>query len=159
MSIATGVVGDKTITCYNAVTVGKLAMAKMVNSPFSDIKLSRKDRALPLSTVNSSIKINDEKVSVDPFLLFQRISINKKTDEDLKTYLQYELAPFPVAFFNEGGMRKSTKSVLYKELNPTAKDVRVTHFDIVMDGGLLLHKVIWQKGPRYLPFVMGTPVL
>ena len=43
---------------------------------FSNIKLSRKDRALPLSTVSSSIKINDEKISVDPFLLFRRISIS-----------------------------------------------------------------------------------
>jgi len=62
--------------------VGKQAMAKIVNSTFSNIKLTQKD--LPPSTVNSSVQINDEKIPVDPFLLFQRISISKKTDEDLK---------------------------------------------------------------------------
>lgn len=160
MSIATGVVGDTTITCYNAVAVGKQAMAKMADLDFSNIKLARKDRALPLSTVSSSIKINDEKIPVDPLLLFQRISISKKTDEDLKVYMEYELAPFPLALFNEGGMRKSTKSTLYKLFTTTTKDVCLAELDIVFDGGLLLHKVIWQRGTkisticeRYIHFI------
>lgn len=150
MSIATGIVGDTTITCYNAVAIGKQAMAKMVNLEFSNIKLARKDRALPLSTVSSSIKINDEKIPVDPFLLFRRISISKNTNEDLKLYLEYELAPFPLALFSEGGMRKSTKSALYKLFNTTTKDVRVAQLYIIFDGGLLLHKIIWQKGAKIL---------
>ena len=69
---------------------------------------------------------------------------SKEINEDLKTYLQYELVPFPLAFFNEGEMRKSTKSVLYKLLDPTIKGVHVAQLDLVMDGGLLLHKVILQ---------------
>lgn len=147
MSIATGVVGDETVTCYDAVKVGKEAMSKMVNLPFSDIKLSRKDRALPLSSVSSSIRIQDEKVPVNPLLLFQRISIAKKTDEDLKTYMKYELAPFPLALFSENRiMRKSKKSVIYTLFHPTDKDVRLSNYDIVIDGGFLIHKVIWQRG-------------
>jgi len=54
-------------------------------------------------------------------LLFRRISIIKKTDEDLKLYMKYELAPFPLALFSESGMRKTTKSALYKLF----KDVHV----------------------------------
>lgn len=76
MSIATGVVGDKTIICYDAVTIGKRAMAKMVGKSFVDIKLSRKDRALPLEAMTCSIKITDETVVIDPLLIFQRICIN-----------------------------------------------------------------------------------
>jgi len=139
ISIVTGVVGDTTITCYNAVAVGKQAMAKMVNSTFSNIKLARKDRALPLSIVSSSIQIKDEKIPVDPFLLFQRISISKKTDEDLKLYMEYELAPFPLALFSESGMRKSTKSALYKLFNTTTKDVHVAQIHIVFDRILHLY--------------------
>lgn len=82
MSIATGVVGDETVTCYDAVKVGK--------EPSSDIKLPHKDRALPLSSVSSSIQVQDEKVPVNPLFFFQRISIANKMYEDLKTYMKYE---------------------------------------------------------------------
>lgn len=144
MSIASGVVGDTTITCYDAHRIGNEAMNKIVELPFSDIKLSRKDRALPLSSVCSSIKIHDEKVAVDPTLLFQRI-INKQSEDDLSEFLKYELAPFPLALFNESGMRKTTKSVLYSIFDSTVKAVELSEMDKVVDGGFLLHRVIWQK--------------
>uniref|UniRef100_A0A8D8W6L2 Uncharacterized protein n=1 Tax=Cacopsylla melanoneura TaxID=428564 RepID=A0A8D8W6L2_9HEMI len=123
MSIATGMVGDDTVTCYDAHRhrVGKEVLAKVVDVPFSEIKLTRKNRALPLSSVTLSIKIHDETVTVDPMLLSQRISICKKSDEDLVEFLKYELAPFPLALFNENGMRKTAKSVLYTLFEPTKK--------------------------------------
>lgn len=145
ISIATGVVGDDTITCYKAVAMGKAAMEKIVGTPFSEVKLTRKDCALPLSSVTSSIKIQGEPVVIDPLLIFQRISISKQTDEDLKQYLQYELAPFPLALFDEAGMRKTKKAVLYNILKPTLNN-NLQDFDIVIDGGFLLHRVIWLRG-------------
>lgn len=65
---------------------------------FSELKLTRKNRALPLSSVTLSMKIHNETITVDPMLLFQRISICKKSDEDLVEFLKYELAPFPFPF-------------------------------------------------------------
>uniref|UniRef100_A0A8D8UPN1 Uncharacterized protein n=1 Tax=Cacopsylla melanoneura TaxID=428564 RepID=A0A8D8UPN1_9HEMI len=141
MSIATGMVGDDTVTCYDAHRVGKEVLAKVVDVPFSEIKLTRKNRALPLSSVILSIKIHDETVTVDPMLLFQRISIN----EDLVEFLNYEMAPFPLASFNENGMRKTAKSVLYTLFEPTEKTVTQSEHAIVVDGGFLLHKVVWQR--------------
>lgn len=82
--------------------------------------------------------------------VFRRISISKETYKDLKLYLEYELAPFPLALFSEGGITKSTKSALYTLFNTTTKDVRVTQFYIVFGGGLLLHKVILQIDARLL---------
>uniref|UniRef100_A0A8D8RDM7 Uncharacterized protein n=1 Tax=Cacopsylla melanoneura TaxID=428564 RepID=A0A8D8RDM7_9HEMI len=147
MSIATGMVGDDTVTCYDAHRhrVGKEVLAKVVDVPFSEIKLTRKNRALPLSSVTLSIKIHDETVTVDPMLLSQRISICKKSDEDLVEFLKYELAPFPLALFNENGMRKTAKSVLYTLFEPTEKTVTQSEHAIVVDGGFLLHKVVWQR--------------
>lgn len=46
------------------------------------------------------------------------------------------------------GMRKATKSALYKLFNTTTKDVHVAQLHIVFDGGLLLHKVIWQRDAK-----------
>lgn len=42
MSIATRIVGDTTITCYNAVAASKQAIDKMVNSTYSNIKRLKK---------------------------------------------------------------------------------------------------------------------
>ncbi|KAJ8890606.1 hypothetical protein PR048_010115 [Dryococelus australis] len=57
-------------------------------------------------------------------------------DNDLRMYLEYELAPFPLALFNNSGMRMTT----------TKKDWNPSNFDIVVDGGFLMHKVIWPRG-------------
>ncbi|KAJ8893697.1 hypothetical protein PR048_006297 [Dryococelus australis] len=52
----TEVMGDNTITYYDAVEVGEQAMAKMVGKYFTGVKLSRKDRAVPLASMTFSVK-------------------------------------------------------------------------------------------------------
>uniref|UniRef100_A0A8D9AV72 Uncharacterized protein n=1 Tax=Cacopsylla melanoneura TaxID=428564 RepID=A0A8D9AV72_9HEMI len=59
-----------------------------VDVPFSEIRLTRGNRALPLSLVILSIKIQDETITVGPMLLFQRISICKMSDKDLVEFLK-----------------------------------------------------------------------
>ena len=119
-------------------------MNKIVGKRFSDVKLSQKNRALPLASMWNSIKVRGETVVVDPLMIFQRISISKQTDEDLKTYMKYELAPFPLSLFDENGMRKTRKAALYVfEVSMT--EIDFCDFDIVVDGGFLLHKVVWPK--------------
>ena len=71
------------------------------------ITSKRSNRVLPLLSIRSSVK--PRKVSIDPLLLFQRICLNKKFDEHLCEYLQYELSPYPLALFTEAGMRKTNK--------------------------------------------------
>ncbi|KAJ8872015.1 hypothetical protein PR048_028355 [Dryococelus australis] len=68
------------------------------------------DRALPLSSVSSSIKIENDTVAMDPFLLFQRISIIIKMYDDLRMYFEYKLVSLPLVLFNESGMRKTKNS-------------------------------------------------
>lgn len=70
MSIASGVVGDKTINCYNVREVSNC-------QTFNNIKLKRADKVLLLLTISSTIKVHDEEVPIDPILLFQRVSITK----------------------------------------------------------------------------------
>ncbi|KYN14791.1 hypothetical protein ALC57_12999 [Trachymyrmex cornetzi] len=63
----------------------------------------------------------------------------------MKEYLKYELAPFPLSLFTENGLRKNTKSDLYDEF-VSIETLPVSDSIIhVIDGGFLLHKVIWQK--------------
>ncbi|CAH0555189.1 unnamed protein product [Brassicogethes aeneus] len=102
------------VNCHKAYDVGLDSMSKITGLNFNEIKLKRADKVLPLSVVNKSVKINDCKVSVDPLLLFQRITVSKKFESNLQEYLQYELSPYPTSLFDNNGMRKTMKSSLYQ---------------------------------------------
>ncbi|GBP81141.1 hypothetical protein EVAR_88239_1 [Eumeta japonica] len=70
VSIASGVVGDDKINCYKAREVGLASIAKMTGLTFNNIKLKRADKVVPLLAMTSSIKVHEEKVPIDPVLLF-----------------------------------------------------------------------------------------
>lgn len=112
ISIASGVVGDNKINCHNAREVGISSMAKMVGQSFNNwpsfnnIKLKRADKVLPLLTMSSTIKVHDEKVPVDPVLLFQRMSVTKTFEDELEKFFEYELAPYPYHFSMQLGCEK-----------------------------------------------------
>ena len=48
MSISTGVVGNEQINCYQAQEVGQQTMKNVIGDNFSDIKLQRANRVIPL---------------------------------------------------------------------------------------------------------------
>ncbi|GBN74287.1 hypothetical protein AVEN_35322-1 [Araneus ventricosus] len=90
------------------------------------------------------VKVHDELIPVNLDTIFRRIflSLLKKSDGELQTYFQFELTPFPLSLFDEGGLRKTPKSVFYDLFSTTT----VVHFTsaYVVDDGFLLHRVLWQ---------------
>lgn len=145
MSIFSGIIGSNSVNCHEAYEEGKKSLQAIVGMNFGSVKFKRKNKVLSLKTVQSSVKVNGDIVAIDPLLLFQRISLTIDSKKDMETYLQYELAPFPLSLFTENGLRKNVKSQLYDLFvsanGPTLSDGVV----YVVDGGFLLHKVIWQK--------------
>ena len=120
----------------------------MVGNSFSTIKMSRSKRVLPLSAINSSIKSKDNiVVPIDPNLLFQRMNVIKYNNKQLKDYLQYELAPYPMAIFSEseGLMRKTPKSKIFDLFQNETNDMYPNECVFVIDGGMLLHRVRWSQ--------------
>lgn len=113
-SISTGVTGDSRINFHEAFEIGINSMKKINNLNFKELRLKRSDKCLPLITMSSNIKVDNEIVPIDPLLIFQRISIMKKSQDELQNYMKYELAPYPISIFDETGMRKNKKSGLYK---------------------------------------------
>lgn len=71
--------------------------------------------------------------------------IIKQSDEELQEYLEYELAPFPMSLFSEEGMHKGTKSSLFKTFSPVSHNIESSNSINVVDGGYLLHRVVWSK--------------
>lgn len=123
----------------------------MIDQKFNSIKLKRADRVLPLLTISSSVKVHNEEVPVDPLLLFQRISITKRFDDQLPKFMEYELAPFPLSLFDENGMRKTQKSAIYKCFQPIIIEFDISDdtYYFIIDGGFLLHRVVWNKGETF----------
>ncbi|GBO16311.1 hypothetical protein AVEN_111397-1 [Araneus ventricosus] len=65
-------------------------------------------------------------------------------------FFTFELSPFPLSLFNEEGMRKRTKSSLFSAFSPTKiDDVQGKNNFVVVDGGHLLHKVVWQRNMNF----------
>lgn len=149
MSISTGITGDFSINCYEAQKIGMEIMTKSNGNNFEEISYSRKDRVLPLAAVNTSIKVEDTSVPVEPEMMFRRIAFAKKSQDELKNYLKYELAPFPLPLFDVNGMRKCKKSAFYDLFKPLEEEPYFENKSFVIDGGYILHKVIWPRGATF----------
>lgn len=99
-----------------------------------------------LASVSCSLQIKDKKFTVDPLTLFQRVCKMKQSQDDLKNLFKYELALFPMSLFTEEGMHTGRKSMMYEAFNPIQEQVDLGSRKCnVIDGGYLLHKVVWSK--------------
>lgn len=148
MSLSTGLVADSTVDCHKAVEKGLQSMSKMVGVDAESYKFSKKNCVKTLASIKPVCVIDNEPITVNTSLLFQRIVAAMINNKNLvKTALLHELAPFPMSLFNDKGlMRESNKSELYKSLQFTTfvKPDPAEH-EFVIDGGYLLHKVRWRK--------------
>ncbi|KYN03290.1 hypothetical protein ALC62_05871 [Cyphomyrmex costatus] len=146
MSIYSGIVGNQTVNCHNAYEEGMKVLQSHIGKPFGSIKASLKNKVRSLASVMSSVKVQNSDVTINPLLIFQRISLNLKNQDDMKNYLHYELAPFPLSLFDENGLRKTQKSSFYDNFTCMCQNPEITdNFMYVLDGGSLLHRVVWQR--------------
>ena len=144
LSLSNGVVAGKNVNCHDAYKVGTIMLSKLTGMKFSEIKYKRSDIVKTMKA-QSSLKVRNVNKLIDPLILFKRISILKKSDDQLKYYVQqFELAPYPLALFNENGMRKTPKSKLYKIFPISSTSLCTTNFVHVIDGGFLLRKIHWE---------------
>lgn len=67
-----------------------------------------------------------------------------QAETSLQKYFSFELSPYPLALFDESGMRKTRKSKLYSIFNSLDKvEINLENDFFVIDGGFLLHCVVW----------------
>ncbi|CAG9833794.1 unnamed protein product [Diabrotica balteata] len=76
------------------------------------------------------------------------MTIAKHSDKELQEFLRYELSPDHLVLFDGHGMRKETKSSLYKAFTPT-EQTEFNDTKYVIDGDFLLHRVKWRQGQTY----------
>lgn len=87
----------------------------LVPSKYSNMLFNR---VMSIQGFTSKVTIDGEDVPVNPETIFHRIALLKKSDEQLKEFFHYELAPYPLSLFDAFGLRKTPKSVLYDLFTP-----------------------------------------
>ena len=152
VSLASGCVGDSTTNCIAAVECGQLAMSKMIGRNFGDVKLKRTDKVRSLASLSSGIPVNNEIVAVNAMTLFNRIICVVQTSHERSEIFQFELAPQPLSLFDSNCMRKGHKAELCKVFDEKVQctaELPNERLKFVVDGGFLLHRVIWSVPSTY----------
>ena len=74
LNIASGLIADTHTNCDQAKKIGEASLSKMIGGYFGTVKLERKEKVIPISATNNTIKIREQSVSINPLQLFTRIA-------------------------------------------------------------------------------------
>ncbi|KAE8746250.1 hypothetical protein FOCC_FOCC007122, partial [Frankliniella occidentalis] len=147
VSLANGIVGSEDVNCDRA-EIGRKCISEMVGKSFEDLHLRRKDKVTSLGSTGKSVKLGErDVVMIDSMQLFHRIICVVKDEPDLRNYFSFELAPTPLSLFDSMGFsRKGTKAMLVPALSEySAAGLQLpSNPKYTIDGGYLLHKVVWS---------------
>ena len=148
MSLSTGVTDTGEMTCHNAEIIGLEIQLKLDEVPLSGAKIKQKDSVRGFNDKLSTYSVNNKSVAINPTLLFTQLAALAGREENVQKYFKYELTTYPMSLFKDGVMRKPDKAAL-RNLILTAE---VEAFDgqaKVVDGGALLHQIVWPTGITY----------
>ena len=169
-NITTGEVADESINVDKFIEIGERVVRNLQGLNIFDYTFHRNDAIKNMSS-KRCIKSKDDNAQIDPTLDFQRLLVLAKSNTvDIGDIIEYELSPYPPALFSSTVMlRKSDKSQLSKAITNHIKskcDVPVVENitdQYVLDGGSLIHRVLWQKNltcgqitEKYCNFVLSA---
>ena len=170
MNIVTGVVGDKTVNIHKANEVGLTIMNSIKHCLVVNHKFSRKDQAISLATKVVKKK-NGTVIRIDhPQKLFMRLiaiasilkddQVRSDLHQEVTTdaMMKHELCTYPPSLFlAEDVMLPATKPALitgikkasnYAPIKLSKREHKAKGL-IVIDGGGLLHNVVWEKNTSF----------
>ncbi|KAK3728716.1 hypothetical protein QZH41_001096 [Actinostola sp. cb2023] len=152
-NIMTGVNAEESVDVDEARAKGEKILSSMAGESVATYSFKRKEQSVTLAA-RSSIRIEDNRVHVDPQLLFQRLVIACNTTDDLEDVFRYELCSYPAALFDTPvTLRQPQKATLadalWTKLSSDAKSGPSGNVQYVLDGGALLHRVPWPRQVKY----------
>ena len=151
-SISSGVVAEDAdnITCDVAEELGQTIMMDTDDKAYTDTVIRRKSQVRTLGYLNRTVKIGKNHVVIDPDILFTRLLIVVTQSGNTESCFHHELTTVPTSLFKGEGFRKTDRSVLAKELTKSVVTSEMCFTGkYVVDGGCLLHRVVWPKTGTY----------
>jgi hypothetical protein len=152
VSISNGLTANKEskINCDEVEEIGKRIQETLNDTNYTDAKIKRNDGVKNLAALQSSVKIGDDQVTIDPMTLFNRLIALVMRDSDVSSCFKYELSPFPTSLFDKGVMRDANKSKLREHLTKGIEQCNPPdNSNHVIDGGALLHKIKWLPDQNF----------
>lgn len=148
--LSTGLVADLSVNCDSAVELGRKAASGMSGKKFTDLTLRRGDKVKTIGSKQKTVRVRGENVEVNPSLLLNRITCVLNNSSEMDEFLAYELAPQPPSLFKDGVMRKPTKKAIGDLLKSFTQQSKLPENCLfIIDGGHLLHSVVWPKPSTY----------
>ena len=164
--IATGVFASTSANVDDAQSIGVTILDGMVDQEVNQYTFPVSSKTL---AARPEIEMNGVKVSVNPQLLFQRLSVatSTQTDEARQKASSYELCSYPPALFDHklfqrSGAKSELADAIWRQVdlehiekpavvfpqhetnNISTGEAHVTTRQII-DGGSLLHHIPWSK--------------
>ncbi len=151
-SIATGVHAHPTVNVDKAVAIRDMILTSMNGTTPAEYTFKKRNQAVTLGLKSSSVKINGDRIQIDPLLLFQRLTTVIQSSDDLESAFKHELCSYPSALFDSSLLlREADKPALagaiWKACECEAPpDISEDGIQYVLDGEALLQRIPWSRG-------------
>ena len=138
-----------------AVAIGDMILTSMNGTTPAEYTFRKKNQAVTLCLKASSVKIDGDRIQIDPLLLFQRLTTVMKPSDDLESVFKQELYSYPSALFDSSLLfHEANKPALAHAIWKTYKceapaDISEDGIQYVLDGGALLQHIQWSRSSTY----------
>ena len=151
-SLSSGITASNVdnVNCDDCESVGEKIQRKLDGVSFDQCSIKRNDQVNSLASIKIGVTFEGKSISIDPCVLFNRLTMLIKQEEKRMEMFKYELTPEPTALFKDGYMRRPNKSILRNKILGVNCLVSKPKVDrCVVDGGSLLHKTVWTLNSTY----------
>ena len=154
-SISTGVHAHPTVNVDEAVAVGDKILIQMNGTTPAEYTFQKKNQVVTLGLNSSSVKIDGDRIQIDPLLLFQRLTTVMQSSDDLELAFKHELCSYPPALFDSSLLLHETdKPALADAIwkiceSGVSADIPDDGIQYILDGGALLQRIPWSRGSTY----------
>ena len=146
INIMTGVHAESSVNVEKAREVGQSILDSMTRKPAAEYSFTKSNQAITFSA-KSFIKVDGEKIQVDPQLLFQHLIIASQYLDDMSAMFKYELCSYPPSLFDSSlmllNLQKPALADAIGAKLPSDEPVPKGEVQYVLDGGALLHRIPW----------------
>ena len=100
------------INCDNAEVIGRAIQESLDNKIMTEVSIPRKQQIKNLVHLNKSIVVDNQKVHINPSILFMRLVVIIERETETEKYFNYKLTAEPTSLFKCNFMRHPDKSSL-----------------------------------------------
>ena len=154
-SISTGVHAHSTVNVDEAVAVGNMILTQMNGTTPAEYTFQKKNQVVTLSLKLSSVKIDGDRIQIDPLFLLQRLTTVMQSSDDLELAFKQEFCSYPPALFDSSLLlHEADKPALVNTVwkiceSGVPADIPDDHIQYVLDGGALIQRIPWSRGSTY----------